>query len=449
MLHRDQAHPGAELTFFNPIALNEEQQAQLLRHLNGELSPAEASGLAQLLKADAEARAFLRGVAEQAVVVADVERLAQHREPAKVVRPVFSPVKWAVAAAIILVLAGSFLFTVQSVNQGHTAEVIAIHGPNQHLGADGVTRPELAPGAMLRVGEKLRTLSSRSWVRLKLNDGSYVMLTGRSSLRMIRDESHRAFLLRYGNLWATISTPEGAKPFSVLTETARINTSNAQFDIETKFQEISVVSVDSGSVTTERLSDGSQVEVAADHQTIISMSQRRALAARRQPEPVNQWNCKMLSSPEAVFGKWLPPNANNAVRLNATPLLIGKNKTIYAANFSVRSSGSPPVMIEKGSRFRIRLTTKTADPVYVGITTKKHRGGFFGKYTEKVEGDQLGQAGKTRVIEIPVSDFVPLDKSLSPSSVGTELTDIWVVSPKESAELEIHKVEFVAREVGQ
>ena len=299
------------------MALNEEQQAQLLRHLNGELSPAEASGVAQLLKEDAKARAFLRGVAEQAVVVADVERLAQHREPAKVVRPVFSPVKWAVAAAITLVLVGSFLFTVQSVNQGHTAEVIAIHGPNQHLGADGVTRPELAPGAMLRAGEKLRTLSSRSWVRLKLNDGSYVMLTGRSSLRMIRDESHRAFLLRYGNLWVTISTPEGAKPFSVLTETARINTSNAQFDIETKFQEISVVSVDSGSVTTERLSDGSQVEVAADHQTIISMSQRRALAARRQPEPVNQWNCKMLSSPEAVFGKWLAPNANNAVRLNA------------------------------------------------------------------------------------------------------------------------------------
>ena len=150
------------------MALNEEQQAQLLRHLNGELSPAEASGVAQLLKEDAEARAFLRGVAEQAVVVADVERLAQHREPAKVVRPVFSPVKWAVAAAIILVLAGSFLFTVQSVNQGHTAEVIAIHGPNQHLGADGVTRPELAPGVMLRVGEKLRTLSSRSWVRFCL-----------------------------------------------------------------------------------------------------------------------------------------------------------------------------------------------------------------------------------------------------------------------------------------
>ncbi|MDD9864845.1 MAG: hypothetical protein OXS32_00685, partial [Verrucomicrobiales bacterium] len=76
-------------------------------------------------------------------------------------------------------------------------------------------------------------------------------------------------------------------------------------------------------------------------------------------------------------------------------------------------------------------------------------GGLFGKYTEKLEGDQLGQAGKARTIEIPVSDFVPLDKSLSPTAVGTELTDIWLVAPKESAELEIHKVEFVAREVAQ
>ena len=431
------------------MALNEEQQARLLRYMNGELPPTESADVARFIKEDAEARAFLRGVAEQAVVVADVERLEQQHKPAKVLRPVFNPVKWAVAAAIILVLVGSFLFTIQSSKKGLTAEVIAVHGPIQHLAADGVTRPELAPGATLKIGDKLRTLSSRSWVRLKLNDGSFVMLTGRSSLRLIRDESHRAFLLRYGNLWATISTPEGAKPFSVLTETARINTTKAQFDIETKFQEISVVSVDSGSVTTERLSDGSQVEVAADHQTIISMSQRRSLAAKRQPEPVNQWNCKMLSSPEAVFGKWLAPNENNAVRLNATPLLIGKNKTIYAANFSVRSSGSPPVMIENGSRFRIHLTTQTEDPVYVGITTKKHRGGFFGKYTEKLETDQLGQAGRTLTVEIPVNDFVPLDKSLSPSSVGTELTDIWVVSPKESAELEIHKVEFVAREVDQ
>ena len=110
-----------------------------------------------------------------------------------------------------------------------------------------------------------------------------------------------------------------------------------------------------GSVSTERLSDASQVDVGADQQTIITMSQRKALTALRQPEPVNYWNCGMLSCPEAVHGRWLKSNEENDVRLRAMPLLIGENKTIHATNFSVRSSGSPPVMIEKGSRFSILL----------------------------------------------------------------------------------------------
>lgn len=426
------------------MALNEEQQASLLRHLNGDLSPTETGDVARLLKEDAEARAFLRGVAEQAVVVADVERLSQHRTPTKIARPVFSPAKWAVAAAITLLLAGSFLFAIRSTDQTHTAEVVAIHGPNQHLAADGTALAELKPGAMLKLGDKLRTLSSRSWVELELAGGSHMTVSGRSSLRLTRSESHRAFRLRYGNLWATIAKTDKAKPVSIVTETAMIRASDAQFDIESK--EISVVNVNRGQVTTERLSDGSTVDIMADHQTVISMSQHRELAAVRQPEPVNQWNCGMLASPEAVFGRWLEPNEKNRVRLRATPLLIGKKNTIHATNFSVRSSGSPPVLIEQGAAFRIHLTTQTIDPVFIGITTKKRKGGYFGKYVDKVEGKWLGQPGEAAVLQLPIKNFAPLDKTISPSSVGMELTDIWVVAEKENAELEIHKVEFVARE---
>ena len=50
------------------------------------------------------------------------------------------------------------------------------------------------------------------------------------------------------------------------------------------------------------------------------------------------------------------------------------------------------------------------------------------------------------MLQLPIKNFAPLDKTISPSSVGMELTDIWVVAEKENAELEIHKVEFVARE---
>ena len=281
------------------MALNQEQQGRLLRHLNGELSSGETTDLNQLLKENAEARSFLRGVAEQAVVVADVERLAQQREPAKVVRPVFNPVKWAVAATIILILAGSFLFSFQSADRGLRAEVVATHGPNQHLASDGVTLPALMPGVMLKIGDKLRTLSSRSWVNLKLNDGSHVILSGRSSMRLIHDENHRAFLLRYGNLWATINTPEGVRPVSILTETARLKTTNAQFDVETKFEEISVINVNKGSVSTERLSDASQVDVVAD-QTIIPEENQRHYSEKIAYLPSYQVNDSNQSSPSTT-----------------------------------------------------------------------------------------------------------------------------------------------------
>ena len=46
----------------------------LLRYLDGELSPTAERDAAQLLRTEADARAFLRLVAEQAVTVADLER---------------------------------------------------------------------------------------------------------------------------------------------------------------------------------------------------------------------------------------------------------------------------------------------------------------------------------------------------------------------------------------
>ncbi len=61
------------------MTLSEEQNELLLRHLNGQLGPDEETKVVDLLRGDTGARAFLRAVAEQAVVVADVERIRQHR----------------------------------------------------------------------------------------------------------------------------------------------------------------------------------------------------------------------------------------------------------------------------------------------------------------------------------------------------------------------------------
>ena len=109
---------------------NEEQNELLLRYLDGRLDPSDQAKVAGLLRDEAEARAFLRTVAEQAVVVADVERIGQHTpRPAKIVAPEFRPWKWAVTAAAAFVLLVAFVMATTPAR--HVAKVSAILGPCQ------------------------------------------------------------------------------------------------------------------------------------------------------------------------------------------------------------------------------------------------------------------------------------------------------------------------------
>ena len=130
-------------------------------------------------------------------------------------------------------------------------------------------------------------------------------------------------------------------------------------------------------------------------------------------------------------------------------MITSKKNTIFVANFSVQCSGSPAVLIENGSKVRITGNTQTENPVYFGLTTQRAKGGFFGKYTAKIGAGALGQAGEPWWIEVPLSKFKPKTEHLPDLPIGMELTDIWVFSPEESAELEIHRVEFLPKEVGQ
>ena len=426
---------------------NEDQNELLLRYLDGSLDPSDQAMVGDLLRGDAGARAFLRGVAEQAVVVADVERIDRHKpQPARVVAPEFHPWKWAVAAAAALVFLAAFV--IASIPPGHVAKVSAILGPCQYIAADGKVQNEVKAGTVLRVGDTIRTRSSSTWVKLALNDGSVMTIAGRSRLRLLNVDGRRGVQLAYGNLWATVAKQGRVKPVSIQTPTATIETSTAQFDLEVH-PTTSILRVNDGFVNVERLADGQTADVAADHQAVISISRNRQFAVIRQPKPVNDWNCHLLAGPGAVIGNWLPSNEKNSVRLGAKPLLIGKKTTIYAANFSVQCSGSPAVLIEDGSKVRVTGNTQTENPIYLGLTTQRIKGGFFGKYIAKVEAEALGQAGEPWQVEVPLSQFKPKTKHLPGSPAGMELTDIWIVSREENAELEIHRVEVLPREGGQ
>ena len=429
------------------MASNENQNELLLRYLDGSLDPNDQAMVADLLREDAGARAFLRGVAEQAVVVADVERIDQHKpQPARIVAPEFHPWKWAVAAAAALVLLAAFV--IASIPPGHMAKVSAILGPCQYIAADGKVQNEVKAGTLLKVGDSIRTRSSSTWVKLALNDGSVMTIAGRSRLRLLNVDGRRGVQLAYGNLWATVAKQGRVNPVSIQTPTATIETSTAQFDLEAH-PTTSILRVNDGFVNVERLADGQTADIAADHQAVISISRNRQFAVMRQPKPVNDWNCHLLAGPGAAIGNWLPADKKNSVRLGAKPLLIGKKATIYMAKFSVQCSGSPAVLIENGSKVRITGNTQTENPIYLGLTTQRIKGGFFGKYIAKVGTEALGQAGEPWQVEVPLSKFKSKTEHRPDLPIGMELTDIWVFSPEESAELEIHRVEFLPKEVGQ
>ena len=85
----------------------------------------------------------------------------------------------------------------------------------------------------------------------------------------------------------------------------------------------SIVRVNSGTANVVRLADGQAADVVADHQAVVSARRSRPFAVARQPEPVNEWSCRLIAGSGAVIGKWLPPDEKNSVRLGAIPLLIG------------------------------------------------------------------------------------------------------------------------------
>ena len=67
---------------------------------------------------------------------------------------------------------------------------------------------------------------------------------------------------------------------------------------------------------------------------------------------------------------------------------------------------------------------------------------------EVATGSGTGQL-QIRGVEVPLSQFEIKSEYIPGLPIGMELTDIWVFSPEESAELEIHRVEFLPKEVGQ
>lgn len=433
----------------------------LLRHLDDRTDDDERRHVHEILRTDPEARAYVREVAEHAVIVADLERIGAaardeiHSRPRAVLGSThvekagrFRSWPWGVIAASLALLAIVSL-QVFATFSPTILRVSKVTGSSQCVDARGQTDHALGAGTSLGAGDTLETRSCDAWIELSLRDGSTMTIAGNSTLRILEaDREATRFNLLRGSLWVNPASQSSAAELQIQTPAATVVTRDAQLDVQTS-ETAMIARINHGSARVTRLLDGATVAVPAAHQVAVSLN-REPLSAMAQPKPITQWDAKLETVPEVILGKWLPPTTGERARLGAAPLLwpVSENKSVmlYAAALAAWKISDRPVLLQPEARLRFRGRTERPNTVRFGFSTQRMRGVFAGKFEVDVTPKALGPAGETWEIELPLTDFRPLHPQLSSSPAGLELTDVYALTVRDDAGLEINAIQLNSKE---
>ena len=321
-----------------------------------------------------------------------------------------------------------------------------VSGSNRFVGADGKLRHGIEVGSVLGVGDTLETRSCDALTELDLDDGTAITIAGHSSLRALDGGvSGGGFSLEWGNLWARV--PERAeRPVRLRTPTATMEVPGAQFDVQT-VASATIVRVNDGVVRVTPLQDGGVREVRKGEQVVITLEGEGGVEVTPQPTPGNRWEGKLAEVPEVLLGKWLPLLGKEEARLGAVPLLWeipGKEPvTLYAVAISAWETSDQPVELQSGTVLKVRGKTRDAVKVRFGFSAQKMRGVFAGKFEMDVSAEELGVAGETWEVELPLSEFRALHGHLADTPDGLELKDVYALTLDQDAGLEINSVELL------
>jgi len=440
--------------------MTEPYEQLVFRYLDGQLDPEDESQLAELLRNDPEARAFLRNVAEQAVVVADLERTEQtrreesqtrHDRPSGEKAPDAAPrgsmsrlASWpwvAVAAAVVVLIAALSLQKPRM--ERPIARITGLNGSLQWTGDGGRVFYDLSAGTRLP-GGTIEGMAPDSWFELEFNDGSTVTISGNSTLTF-SDHGQKKLHLKEGNVSGNVKPQPAGKPMLIYTRSAVLEILGTQFEVEAGFA-ATMLNVSEGSVRVKRLSDGSTVDVPAKHRVIAAAD--RAMAPVPVPDSVNRWTSQLRLGPEGTLGKWSPQTDEAGARLGTVPFTTHQGKTIYTASFGVSRGDKPPVILQPTSCFKVRGHIASTHEVYFGVTVRHPNGEFAGNFQTVRPADEF-PGGEDFEVALRVQDF-----RLDPSLVGMKhklpsdpldlvVESMWCHTLYEQAGLEVTEVELI------
>ncbi len=427
-------------------------------HLRGELSESQAERLAELLDSDAAARKEFIVQAEWDTRLADVLREAPQAAdtlggpgpgadggapgPARTVKVTLNRVLWAAAAAIIVALTAGLYFQ-QPTAEKPIAKVTGLSGSLQWTGDGGRVFHDLSVGAELS-GGTIEGLAPGSWFELEFNDGSTVTISGSATLTF-SDHGQKKLHLKDGSISGNVRPQPADKPMLIYTRSATLEVIGTQFDVDAGLL-ATTLNVSEGTVRIKRLSDGSTVDVPASHRVVAAAD--RELLAAPVPDSVNRWISQLQLGPTAAHGKWSPKTDTQQARLATIPYTSPEGKTIYTAGFGPSHGDRPSVIVQVGSRLRVRGRIESACKVYFGVTVRRPGGEFAGRFQTTKPPNEF-QGGQEFEIVVPFSEF-HLDPSLrtmkgrlASTPFALNIESFWCHSLGKQAGLELIELELI------
>jgi hypothetical protein len=447
------------------MSLSDADRELLMRFLDGPVTDQETHQAHQLLRANEAARSFLQEVAEQAVLIADLDLLAAGRVDAlrfpsmgSVVNPALPESTgmtwmrrtWAVRfAALMLMLSVAVSgYSYWSNVKPLAAQITNVRGIVQLHGSDGQSRTEVDSLQRLVAGDVLESRSCDGWIELKFDRDSLLTIAAHSGIRVLRSPPlERRFELLTGTLWVSPGSVESRQTLFIRTPVADIEAANSLMNIQTSDTQ-TVVRVHQGQARVTLRLSGESIVVPAAQQVNLSLASGFAPSVIPQPKPVDSWSLQLPQGLGVSYGTLLPSAGSQPVRILSAPLLWPLQDRepilLHVVGVAAWKCSEQPLQLSSQSRLRFRGRTQRPQLVRFGFSTQKLLGVFAGKFETDVAADRLGPAGEVWEIEIPLSDFTALHPQPSSSPFGLELTDVYALTVVEDAGLEIHHIELLS-----
>ena len=443
------------------------------RHLRGDLNESEQGQLAELLDSRPDARkAFVEVVRWETELSGFLQVKDQKPEIEKshASRPgdgqrsrgqrllrsllVLSTVVIIGLTALLIRERSGRMNEIAATNEADSsiARITRLSGALIWTGDRGQIVRDISIGTEL-AGGTIEGMAPDSWFELQFNDKSTVMISGTSMLTFA-DSGQKILRLREGRLSADVMPQPQDRPMLVHTRTALLKVLGTQFDVEAELTS-TALNVREGKVRIRRLSDGSEVDVPAEHLSVADGE--RELTPERVSQSVNEWRTDFQNKREC-YGKWQPATNDSPASVKAIPLVPpgAPHVTLHLAGISVDRSDGSPVVIESGSRFLVKGRLQHDAAVHFGIRVAHPNGEFAGMFRGDLHDQQppaeRNEAGVfEEVYELTNFTVDPAvwDKrdELAPRPDGLVLTGVWAFTHTESsAGLELTEVELLPRE---